>query len=54
MRRPKYFIIIVGLFLAAGIAADNDWPQWHGKDRTNISSDTGLLKEWPEAGPAEI
>ena len=43
------------------IADDNDlpdrkltggfWPQWRGPNRDNISSDTGLLKEWPEAGP---
>jgi outer membrane protein assembly factor BamB len=28
-----------------------DWPQWHGPDRTNISTETGLLKEWPTGGP---
>jgi len=50
----KYFIAIVGLFFAAGIAADKDWPQWQGPDRTNISTETGLLKEWPSSGPAEV
>jgi outer membrane protein assembly factor BamB len=29
----------------------SDWPQWHGPDRTNISRETGLLKEWPSGGP---
>jgi outer membrane protein assembly factor BamB len=29
----------------------NDWPSFHGSDRTNKSSETGLLKEWPSAGP---
>ncbi|MFW5821088.1 MAG: PQQ-binding-like beta-propeller repeat protein [Bacteroidota bacterium] len=28
--------------------------EWRGKDRTGIYPDTGLLKEWPEEGPAEI
>jgi outer membrane protein assembly factor BamB len=28
-----------------------DWPQWRGPDRTGISQETGLLKEWPEGGP---
>ncbi len=28
-----------------------DWPQWRGPNRDGISSDTGLLKEWPEGGP---
>ncbi len=34
--------------LAAGAA---DWPQWRGPDRTGISSEQGLLKEWPADGP---
>lgn len=28
-----------------------EWRCFHGPDRTNKSPDTGLLKEWPEAGP---
>ena len=31
-----------------------DWPQWHGPDRTAISTETGLLKSWPAAGPPMI
>ena len=31
-----------------------DWPQWHGPDRTNLSSETGLLKQWPEGGPKRV
>lgn len=30
----------------------NDWPYFHGADRTNKSAETGLLKEWPSEGPA--
>jgi outer membrane protein assembly factor BamB len=33
-------------------AADIDWPQWQGPNRDNISTETGLLAQWPEAGPA--
>ena len=29
----------------------DDWPQYQGLQRDNISSETGLLQEWPEAGP---
>ena len=54
MRRWKLFTGIVGLFLVTGIAADKDWPQWQGPDRTNISTETGLLKEWPPAGPSPV
>ena len=28
-----------------------NWPQWRGPNRDNRSSDTGLLKIWPEGGP---
>lgn len=28
-----------------------EWHCFHGTDRTNKSTETGLLKEWPEAGP---
>jgi outer membrane protein assembly factor BamB len=28
-----------------------DWPQFRGPDRTNISSETGLLRSWPANGP---
>jgi outer membrane protein assembly factor BamB/tRNA A58 N-methylase Trm61 len=27
------------------------WPQWRGPNRDNVSTETGLLKEWPEDGP---
>jgi outer membrane protein assembly factor BamB len=32
-------------------ADPNDWPQWRGPNRTGISTETGLLKQWPEGGP---
>lgn len=28
-----------------------DWPSWRGPNRDAISTETGLLKEWPEKGP---
>ena len=27
------------------------WPQWRGPNRDNVSTESGLLKEWPEDGP---
>ena len=32
-------------------AMANDWPQWRGPQRNGVSQETGLLKEWPKAGP---
>jgi outer membrane protein assembly factor BamB len=29
-----------------------NWPTFRGVDRTGVSPDTGLLKEWPEGGPS--
>jgi outer membrane protein assembly factor BamB len=46
-------ILVIGLTAGAAgqsIRAD-DWPQWHGPDRNNLSNETGLLKQWPPAGP---
>ena len=28
-----------------------DWPQWRGPSRTGISIETGLMRQWPAAGP---
>ena len=27
------------------------WPRFHGPNGDNISTETGLLKKWPEEGP---
>lgn len=41
-------------FGVAAVHAAADWPQWQGPDRTRISKETGLLKEWPSGGPRVI
>src|SRR5512133_606184 len=28
-----------------------EWPSFHGTDRSNKSAETGLLTTWPEGGP---
>jgi outer membrane protein assembly factor BamB len=45
---------LLGLFahvLVLVPAGAADWPQWRGPDRTDISKETGLLKNWPREGP---
>ncbi len=47
-------MLIGGLILTSiAYAADQDsfWPQFHGPNRDNISTEKGLLKKWPENGP---
>ncbi|HLQ44515.1 MAG TPA: PQQ-binding-like beta-propeller repeat protein [Planctomycetaceae bacterium] len=34
--------------------ADVSWPQWRGPDRNDVSTETGLLKEWPPSGPQQL
>jgi hypothetical protein len=29
-------------------ASVGDWPGWMGPDRTGVSQETGLLKQWPK------
>ena len=33
------------------VSQDHPWPQWRGIGRDGKSGETGLLDEWPEAGP---
>ena len=32
-------------------AGTGDWPGWRGPDRTSVSTETGLLTQWPTGGP---
>jgi outer membrane protein assembly factor BamB len=41
---------LTGVASAADVKTD-DWPQWRGVHRDDISPDKGLLKEWPKDGP---
>lgn len=35
----------------AAAAPSSDWPQWRGPNRDDVAIDSGLLPEWPAAGP---
>src|SRR5262245_52700138 len=45
-------IVTAGVMSVSGQSADSDWPQWRGPDRSGISKETGLLRQWPTGGPA--
>jgi hypothetical protein len=53
--RPIRCLLLAAALAAPAFAADpapgGYWPQWRGPDRTNVSAETGLLKEWPAGGP---
>ena len=42
-------LLLLAACAAACVAAD--WPQWRGPDRSGVSSETGLLPQWPKDGP---
>lgn len=44
-------LIVSALLLSTSLTFGDDWPQWRGPQRTDISPATGLLQEWPEGGP---
>jgi outer membrane protein assembly factor BamB len=44
--------LLAACLLAGPVPAwANDWPQWQGPDRDNVSKDSGLLQSWPKGGP---
>jgi outer membrane protein assembly factor BamB len=47
--KPRLLVFSFLAVAMAGVAAD--WPQWRGPDRTGVSKETGLLREWPKDGP---
>lgn len=50
--------IVVPVFLILTLAVSatvaNDWPSWRGPNRDDLSTETGLLKSWPEGGPKKL
>jgi outer membrane protein assembly factor BamB len=49
--------ILVALTLAPAAelkVKPTDWPQFRGPDRTGVSQETGLLKQWPTEGPPKV
>src|ERR1700674_535396 len=53
MSRMLAIIAILLFCLSTELVAQTpgDWPQWRGPNRDGISTETGLLKQWPVGGP---
>jgi outer membrane protein assembly factor BamB len=45
------FILVTGI-ATVYCQEKSSWPAFHGSDRLNKSTETGLLSTWPEAGPS--
>jgi outer membrane protein assembly factor BamB len=51
-KKNVFSFMTIALFLEASAAgAVNSWPCFHGPTRDSKSTETGLLKKWPESGP---
>jgi outer membrane protein assembly factor BamB len=49
-----FFIFTLSIFstgLARAADRESSWPQFHGPNRDNTSTEKGLLKQWPQNGP---
>ncbi len=43
--------LILAVSISSLTAVAGDWPQWRGPNRDDSSTESGLLKQWPEGGP---
>lgn len=56
-RRHFLRLLVAPVFRQGPVLAgveEPDWPQWRGPDRNGVSSETGLLQQWPAAGPPVV
>ncbi len=47
-------LIASSLLVGISFAHGDDWPQWRGPNRNDVSNETGLLTQWPEGGPKRL
>lgn len=53
MDQARIPAVLVLLSLAL-LSRAEDWPQWRGPDRSEVSMETGLLRTWPAGGPERL
>jgi outer membrane protein assembly factor BamB len=51
MTTPRMLVVLVALTFCAPPLAADDWPQFRGPNRDDVSKEKGLLKAWPKDGP---
>lgn len=49
--KSRLIALVVIFSFCVGSVAAADWPQWRGPDRSGVSKEIGLLKQWPAGGP---
>jgi len=48
----KLTVVVILAVLVSSVGLASDWAQWWGPNRDGCSSETGLLKAWPQDGPS--
>ncbi len=43
--------LMIVVFITCCVSLASDWPQYLGPNRNGISTETGLMRSWPEGGP---
>src|SRR5579871_2931117 len=51
---PQICRVVLALIFVASPANAADWPHFLGPNRDGHSSETGLLRDWPRAGPPKL
>ena len=49
--RRTFGKVVLASLATAAFARAEDWPQWRGPNRDGVSSEKGLLQDWPAGGP---
>lgn len=49
--KSRLSALALSLCFSVSSVAAADWPQWRGPDRSGVSKESGLLKQWPTGGP---
>lgn len=48
--RVQILSVLIACLMVRSVLAE-DWPQYRGPDRNEVSTETGLLQKWPAGGP---
>lgn len=48
----RYLLSLITLVGWTLYASADDWPQWRGPNRSNVSKEKGLANTWPKEGPS--
>src|SRR4051812_4619429 len=49
--RRAFGKVVLTTLASAAISRAEDWPQWRGPHQDGVSSEKGLLQDWPAGGP---